>query len=193
MVLAPVIGIGVILLSILFFALSDMIACRSTVRKWGKEAFPQAQSPETPEEAREFLSKVPYEALAEYRKKNWLYHFLISLVVLDGGFVFLGILLHHSGIWLALMPLMALFTFLEVMLLRSGLKGGPPGRYSRFPGTLSDEKMLSVALEYSEICLKFHRSLERAFGKPWKIFCAVGILVLILLTGLLTEHFFMAG
>ncbi len=191
-VLAPVIGIGVKLLSVLFFALSDMIACRSTVRKQGPVTLPEAHFPETPEAAREYMSKVPYEALTEYRKKYWTYHFLIMLGLLDGGFVFLGILLQDSGIWIALMPLMALFTFLEVMILRSGLKEGPPGKYNRFPGTLSDEKMVSVAQEYSVICLKFHKSLERAFGKPWKIFCTVGILVMILLTGLQTEYFFRA-
>ena len=190
--LFPVIAVAVRGLSTLFTVFADMLACRQIARRWGRDIMPKAERAATEDEARQILNRFPVEILAEYLIKQAVCRFLIVVGLIDGILLFIGVALQIPGIWLPLGIIMLLFSFLETMICRDGFKQAKAWRASMTQDTLSGQQLFSASDDCILISQAFRRSMERAFGKPWRVFSGAAVILAVLLAGLQADFFLRA-
>ena len=108
-------------LSLCLTRLAAILASKPAARREEWRMLDQTRAPETAEEARALLQSGLPQAVCDYRRKTILYRSLLIAGLIDGVLALLGIMMQDPVIWIPLGLMMLMMTFIEGMILRSGV------------------------------------------------------------------------
>ena len=179
------------LVSAMLSNLAGLITCRRVMRKTELTSrdLPPLSPPGTPSEARKIMGEPPMQAFALYLRNYWQTRFLILAGLINGILGGLGIMLQDSGIWFPLCLLMALFTFLEMMIFITGQNESLRELAAADPDSLSDATLLTGVRDLVPRYGQFREEALRAVGGPGKTIIIASLALAALLIGLQADWY----
>ncbi len=181
----------VICLSRFFTYLSNILVSKRLMKNLDPKALYPDQPPETREKTLEHLKSI-LDVMADYVKKKAWYRFVLIAGLIDGILVFFGITLQNFWIWVPIVALMMLMTFLEFMPFRYNCKKADALGDTCSLRCKNDEDLIKLTEDVQNDYRKFLEQIERTSRGPWKIFCGICIAAVVFLIGAQADYFFRA-